>query len=78
MGNLVRNGGNMTAEVVNREVLDALDQLRKYAHNTSEQRRLAACHMLKELAGAPRLHARRRALLATARTHTCGRTCVHW
>lgn len=41
----------MTAEVVNREVLEALDQLRRYAHNTSEQRRLAACHMLKELAG---------------------------
>lgn len=52
MGSLVENGGNLTAETVNREVLEALDQLRKYAHNTSEQKRLAACYMLKELAGA--------------------------
>lgn len=52
MGNLVKNGGTLTAEVVNREVLEALDQLRKYGHNTGEHRRLAACYMLKELAGA--------------------------
>ena len=52
MGSLVENGGSLTAETVNREVLEALDQLRKFAHNTSEQKRLAACYMLKELAGA--------------------------
>ena len=56
-GSLVEQGGSLTADLVHREVVEALEQLRKYAHNASEQRRLAACYMLKELAGA---HARQR------------------
>jgi hypothetical protein len=51
MGKLVSAGGNLTAEVVNSEVKDALEQLAKPAHQTSELRRLSACHMLRTLAG---------------------------
>ena len=52
MGKLVKAGGNLTAEVVNTEVKDALDDLAKPAHQTSELRRLSACYILRTLAGA--------------------------
>lgn len=51
MGKLVSAGGNLTAEVVNSEVKEALVQLAKPAHHISELRRLSACHMLRTLAG---------------------------
>jgi serine/threonine-protein kinase mTOR len=54
MGKLVRAGGNLTAEVVNSEVKDALEQLVKQSHQSSEHRKLAACHMLRTLAGLSR------------------------
>jgi hypothetical protein len=51
MGSLVENGGNLTADLVNREVLEALDQLRKATIHATDQKRLVACYILRELAG---------------------------
>ena len=50
MGHLVQTSGALTADVVEREVRDALDRLNQ-RHPRNEIRRLGACYMLRELAG---------------------------